>query len=510
MGGSPKETTTKVEPWGGAQPYLVDTYAQYDKLIKEGAPKQWSGPTVADQSAATKNSQSMVQNYATGSASNILGNAQNTVNGLTSGTSLDQTGNNALKGLLGGVQTGSDPSTAGAGQFANGAYVGAAPGTQTLTNGTGYTNAATGLQTQQANSLASSSNPTLANLNATASGAYVGKNPYLDQAVGNATQKIADQLGNVTNPTLTSQAAGVGRLGSNASASMLNNAQSAAADAMTRTATDMYANQYNTDTQRMLDANSQVGQFYNTDVANRNNANAALAATSNTQQGLRNDAANSLNSQYSTDRNQQMQGLGMQSDIYNNDVATKFNNAGLTQGAASALNGNQNAQYNTQLQGASMAGQQYQNGMLPADLLAQLGQTQDTRAQDVLNNDIQRYEAQQQQQLTNLGNFTNILNGGGYSNTTTPVYNNTASQVFGGLTSLLGLFASDERIKNVGKFMGFLPSGVAVFEWTYKDDPEQQIYVGPMAQDLEEIMPEAVVEFGGVKHIVMDRYLEAA
>jgi hypothetical protein len=514
--GGPKETTTKTEPWDGAQAYLIDNYKQYNDLIKSGAPKPYEGNTVADLSNATKNAESMAQNYA-GNAANQNGikTAQNAVNGITSGSAIDQTGNNALKNLLGGVNVGSDPSAGGVGNFANGNYVGTAPGTATLNSGTnftnpgiaqtnsamqgvnqnyvnpatgqaanynGYTNAATGLQTQQANNLQTAYNPARANLDAMASGANIGKNPYLDSMVGNATQKIADQLKNVTNPSLTSQAAGMGRLGSNASASLLNNAQSAAADAMTKTATDMYANQYNTDTQNMLGANQQVGALYNSDVNNSMNANANLAGTSNSQQGqrlagtdlygnlannqqtqrnnasnlllqgagqvgslsnaqqgLRNDAANALNTQNNNDRAQQLQGLGMQSDIYNNGVANKFNNAGLVQGAANSLNGNQNTQYGQQLQGAGMAGDQFMNGMLPANILAQLGQTQDTRNQNILNNAIQRWDTAQQQPLTNIGNFTNLLNGGGYSNTTTPVYNNSGGQLLGGLTALLGL-----------------------------------------------------------------------
>ncbi|MGE6781306.1 tail fiber domain-containing protein [Ensifer adhaerens] len=586
MGSQPKQTTQKVEPWDGSKGYLLDVYKQYDQLIKDGAPKPYQGETVAGQSNATKQSQQMTADYANNLGnSTILKNGQNAVNQITSGQ-FDQSGNNALKGQLGGVNAGTDPAAQGAANFANGQHVGTAPGNSTLQAGTNFTNpgiaatqgamngintnytnpatgqaanynqfqnAGMGLQQDQANALTGANNPALANLNATASGQNIGKNPYLDQAVGNATQKIADQLQNVTNPTLTAQASGMGRLGSNASASLMNNAQSAAANEMSKVATDMYQNQYNTDVQAMLNANNQVGNWYNSDIANRMNANANLAATSNSQQGqrlagtdlygnlnnaqenlrqnatgqqlqgagqlgqlgnqqqgLRNDAANALNNQYTNDRGQQLQGLGMQSDIYNNYVQNMFNNAGMVRDAANSLNGNQNAQNAQRLQGAGMAGDQYMNGMLPANILGQLGQTQDQRAQDILNNNIARWDQQQQQPLTNLGNFANLLNGGGYSNTTTPVYNNTGGQVLGGLTSLLGLFASDRRIKKVGKFVGFANDNIPLYEWTYKDDPAQRVFVGPMAQDVEAVMPSAVVEIAGVKHIVTHRYLEAA
>jgi hypothetical protein len=41
MTSSPKETTTKTEPWSAAKPYLIQNYAEFDKLLKEGAPKAY-------------------------------------------------------------------------------------------------------------------------------------------------------------------------------------------------------------------------------------------------------------------------------------------------------------------------------------------------------------------------------------------------------------------------------------------------------------------------------------
>lgn len=360
MSSTPKETTTKVEPWNGAKPYLTDVYAQYNDLIKNGAPKQWDGSTVADQSQATKDSQAQQIAYASNPA-NATGiqAGQNATTAVTNGSAFDPTGANALA------------------------------------QGTSYSNAGMGAL-QGAAASAAQANPALAYLQQTASGANMGKNAYLDASVANTTQKIADQLGQVTLPSISGAAAGAGRLGSNAFASQLNNAQSSAADAMSKAATDMYANQYNADVAAQQNAANAFGNFYNTGTQNQINAGSALSGASLGQQQARNDAANGLN-QYGINK------------------------------------------ANTQLQGAGMAADQYTNGLLPSSVLGQVGSTVDTRNQDILNNTIQRYEQQQQQQLTNLGNFTNILNGGGYSNTTTPVYNNTGSQVFGGLVSLLGL-----------------------------------------------------------------------
>lgn len=53
MASTPKETTTKTEPWDGAKPYILEQLALADKLFKDGAPKQWEGKNIADQSKAT-------------------------------------------------------------------------------------------------------------------------------------------------------------------------------------------------------------------------------------------------------------------------------------------------------------------------------------------------------------------------------------------------------------------------------------------------------------------------
>lgn len=431
MSSSPKETTTKTEPWDGAQDYLKDVYSQYSDLVAQGSPQTWSGSTVADQSDATKAAQAAQVAYATNPANSaILSNAANTVNGITQGSAVNPAANTALAA------------------------------------GTTYSNAAIPALTNATTS-AASANPALAFLQGTASGANVGKNPYLDASVGNATQKIADQLGQVTLPTQNGQAAGLGRLGSNASASLNNTATSAAADAMSKAATDMYANQYNTDTTNSLNAANSYGSLTNADKANQVAAGSALSSASLGQQAAQTDAA-------------------------------------------TALNAGANAQAQTQLAGAGMAADQYTNGLLPSTVLGQVGAAQDTRAQDTLNQQIALFDQDQQKSLTNLSNFANVLNGGGYSNSTTPVYSNTGGQLLGGLAAVLGALPSDERIKHVGIFKGFLKNGLATYEWTYKDDPEQRVYVGPMAQDVEEIMPDAVIEIAGVKHIVMDRFMEAA
>ncbi|WP_037454278.1 hypothetical protein [Sinorhizobium fredii] len=421
MGSTPDQTTQKTEPWDGAKPYILKYLDQADKLYDSGKPEYYKGSTIADQSKATivalKNTEALARNGNT----SALTNATNAVNGvMTQGTNTQA--NQTLSQLQNGVKLGTNPTDAIAKNIANGSNV-----------GQNYTNAAMGLQQNQANSLATGSNPAMDYLRSTASGANVGNNPWLDKMVSNSQDQIAEKLKNVTNPGIASQAAAMGRMGSGAYARQLNSAQSTAANEMAKVATDMYGSQYNQDQQNQLNAANTYGNFANQDVANRLNANQSLASTSDSQQAARQNALNS-------NRDFQMAGANLASSNYQNNIANLFASNDQRLNAANAANSQTNAVNAQKLNAAGMAGQTYQNQYLPQQQLAAVGQQQDTRAQDLLNADIQRWDAQQNQPLQNISNMINLANAGGYSNTTTPVYNNTAGQGLGLLAALAGLF----------------------------------------------------------------------
>ncbi|WP_203426183.1 tail fiber domain-containing protein [Sinorhizobium sp. BG8] len=508
MASTPKETTTKTEPWDGAKPYIEKYLKQADELYSAGKPEYYKGDTVADQSKATTDALKQQEAIARGGFGGIK-TAQNTVSNITSGNKFSTQANNTLSQLQNGVSLGTNPAAATAAKIASGQN-GTAPGTSTLTAGQNWTNAALGAQQAQSKALASGNNPAMDYLRSTASGAEVGNNPYLDQMVANQQTKIADQLKTVINPQIDSQAASLGRMGSGAYASQRNNAESTAANAMAQVATDMYGNQYNTDKDRQMSAAGQYGNFYNSDQQNQMQVNANLANTSAQQQGIRTDAANSLNNQYQFDKNLQMQGLALQNDIYQSGIQNQFQNGTQKLNAANSQFANQNAQAQTQLQGAGMAGDMYGLSYLPSQYLAQIGAQKDQRAQDVLNADIQRHDFNQNQPLANIANMINLANGGNYSNTTTPVYNNTGGQIAGGITSLLGLLSMcDQRTKIVFECVGKFPNGIPMYRFAYKDNPDE-VFVGPLAQEVEAVMPDAVIEIGGIKHIINDTFMEAA
>ncbi|GCA50637.1 hypothetical protein KGO5_03084 [Sinorhizobium sp. KGO-5] len=591
MTSTPKESTTKVEPWDGAKPYLLENYKKFDELIKSGAPKQFEGSTVANQSNATLDALSGTESLARNGNTSALTNATNAVNGvMTQGTNTQA--NSTLSQLQQQMNFGTNPTDAIAKGIANGSTVGqnysngaagTAAGLQNYSNGAisqfqgmanylnpalaqsqgygGYTNAAAGLQTNQANSLAQGNNPAMDFLKNTASGANIGNNPYLDRMVNQQQDNIAEKLKNVTNPGIDSQAAAMGRMGSGAYARQRNNAETVAANEMSKVATDMYGNQYNQDTANQLSAAGQYGNFANQDVANRLQANQALAGTDAQQQQLRQagtslygnladaqqsqrfNAANSLSSAYdsqqaarlgananyagildsqqsarqnalNSNRDFQLAGANLASNNYQNSIANMLSGNSQRLNAANAANNQQNAVADQRLNAAGMAGQTYANQYLPYQQLAGVGEARDTRAQDVLNAEIAKWDYDQQLPMQNIANFTNLLNGGGYSNTTTPVYSNTTGQVLGGLSSLAGLLSlCDVRTKVFHEFLGYMPAingeRVGMYRFSYKDDPTGERHVGPIAQEIEaKIGGDTVVEIDDIKYVNIEAMIK--
>lgn len=85
----------------------------------------------------------------------------------------------------------------------------------------------------------------------------------------------------------------------------------------------------------------------------------------------------------------------------------------------------------------------------------------------------------------------------GDKNTQTNAWGNLINS---GLTAAWVL--SDARAKEDIKQIGALDNGLPVYSFKYKGDDETHINV--MAQDVEKVMPDAVKEFGGFKHVNME------
>ena len=79
-------------------------------------------------------------------------------------------------------------------------------------------------------------------------------------------------------------------------------------------------------------------------------------------------------------------------------------------------------------------------------------------------------------------------------------YNNIVGGLFGALAgsgALKSDVRSKENIHKVGSVFTATPQKLAelpVYQYSYKDDPGSTAHIGPMAQDVEQVDPGAVVE----------------
>ena len=347
----------------------------------------------------------------------------------------------------------------------NGVTTGAAfdpTGANTLKAGTSYTNGAAGNAQSLSDILSGSANPGQALLQGTANGDYLNSNPYLDTMVKNANASLVSDFNNNIAPGIDSAFAKGGRNGSGAYASVRNTAEQSVSDAMAKNAENIYAGNYATERANQLDASKSIGSLYDQNANTQIGANNSLAGILQGQQDSRN-------------------------------------------AAASGLMSGQNAQAQTQLQGAGMAGDQRANDYYDANQLAQVGAQQDAYADTKLQGDIDRWNYEQNKDINNATNFTNVLNGGGYNTQTTtkPVYSNGLSTGLGALGSLASIFGMlcDIRAKENIVFVGYMLNGTRIYEFTYKNDPSGQRYEGPMAQEVEITRPQAVREIDGFKRI---------
>jgi hypothetical protein len=253
-------------------------------------------------------------------------------------------------------------------------------------------------------------NPAMAGVSQIASGAENGKNPYLDAAY----QQAAGQFTKAAVPAMTSQFANAGRTGSNA-----------------------YAN----------------------------------ALGSQLNQGLGQLATNIYGGGYATDRANQMNALGMQGQLGQQDVGNMLSGAGLY---------NQGQQQ--QLQGIALGGQAYGLGSLPAQELMQAGTTRQQAPYQLINGALAASEGYPMGQSSTSSSQMNPITG---------LLGLGASGL--GMAGMLGAFGagpqaaafSDERLKTDKRKVG----SVDIHDWRYLWEPEGVRHRGPMAQDVAELMP---------------------
>jgi hypothetical protein len=104
----------------------------------------------------------------------------------------------------------------------------------------------------------------------------------------------------------------------------------------------------------------------------------------------------------------------------------------------------------------------------------------------------------------NLAKYFGIVgsqNWGGTSSGTT-TKNPSIWETIGGLMSAGGsLMKSDRNVKHDIKRIGTSENGLPIYSYRYKHITDSPVFIGLMAQDVEQVKPEAVTEINGVKHV---------
>ena len=168
--------------------------------------------------------------------------------------------------------------------------------------------------------------------------------------------------------------------------------------------------------------------------------------------------------------------------------------------------------YGGAYQGAQQRATQW-GGMYPSIMnaplstygaLGQVGEQQRGMQQEAINRDMAKYQYDVTKPQSQLANYMSMISGD-YGGTTTQVA--PGQSPLSSLASIagivgpsgLGLIGSDIRVKRNIVPEGTSWKGLDVYTYNYLGQSTRRR--GVMAQDVEKIYPNAVSEFGGVKHV---------
>jgi hypothetical protein len=176
--------------------------------------------------------------------------------------------------------------------------------------------------------------------------------------------------------------------------------------------------------------------------------------------------------------------------------------SGLSNAASQLAYQNYQGERENQMKAGLLAPQIAQQDYFDASKLAEVGGVREDLSQQGINEQMARHDFYQMEPWQRLQLYNNLIQGnvGGTttSETTAPRRSLGFGDILGGASSLggLGLLAysvlSDRRAKTDIKKVGMLDDGLPVYRYRYKGDPVP--HIGVMAQDVEKVKPEAVVE----------------
>ena len=127
--------------------------------------------------------------------------------------------------------------------------------------------------------------------------------------------------------------------------------------------------------------------------------------------------------------------------------------------------------------------------------MGDVGAARRSMSQEAINRDMARYQYNVNAPQQALGNYMSMISGD-YGGTTTQTGPKDNSATIAALGSVAAAFISDERLKeNIEKVGSY--KGLNVYEYNYLWSPVK--WVGFIAQEVEKIIPEAVLNVNGFK-----------
>jgi|TARA_R110002110_G_scaffold333703_2_gene544402 hypothetical protein len=131
--------------------------------------------------------------------------------------------------------------------------------------------------------------------------------------------------------------------------------------------------------------------------------------------------------------------------------------------------------------------------------LGEVGAGQREMQQEAINRDMAKYQYDATAPQQQLANYMSMISGdyGGTTTQTTP--GPSGLQTLGQIASMASMFkGSDERFKENIKQVG-VHKGFNIYEYNYLWSPKK--WIGVIAQEVEKIMPEAVIKVNGYRFV---------
>ncbi len=186
-----------------------------------------------------------------------------------------------------------------------------------------------------------------------------------------------------------------------------------------------------------------------------------------------------------------------------NQIAASQQSAQRRQAAGTGLQTAWSGDTNDVLRALAIAPQTATAAYLPYERQLEAANVAQQSYQQFINDQMQRWNFAQELPYQQLNNYIGAVTGnyGGTSTLVQPYFRPPEQSVFsqigqgasalGSVGTLFGLF-SDRRLKDDIKRVGKLDNGLRVYSYRYKDDPENVRRIGVMADEVEDVHPEAV------------------